>query len=118
MAMEEREREQGRGRGYAAHDGPGGRTGDGPGPETGHEPEPLSDLERGTVQRAQLRTRIADIAWTALIVVLGLWALWSAVGIARETANAWVYCVIGGVLFTVALWARLSTLKARARTRL
>ncbi|MFE3252431.1 hypothetical protein [Streptomyces sp. NPDC059209] len=116
MAMEEREREQAPG--YAAHDGPGGRTGGGPGPGTGHEPEPLSDLERGTVQRAQLRTRIADIAWTALIVVLGLWALWSAVGIARETENALVYCVVGGVLFTVALWARLSTLKARARTHL
>ncbi|WP_405616253.1 hypothetical protein OG292_22825 [Streptomyces sp. NBC_01511] len=99
-----------RGREYARNGGPG----DGP----AGEPEPLSELERGTVQRAQLRTRIADIAWTALIVVLGAWALWSAVGIARETANAWVYCVIGAVLFTVALWARLSTLKARARTHL
>lgn len=104
MAMEEREREH--------------ATGGGPGDGLVHEPEPLSELERGTVQRAQLRARIADIAWTALIVVLGAWALWGAVGIARETANAWVYCVNGAVLFTVALWARLSTLKARARTRL
>lgn len=100
MAREERERE------YATNGGPA------------REPEPLSELERGTVQRAQLRTRIADIAWTALIVVLGAWALWSAVGIARETAHAWAYCVSGVVLFTVALFARLSTLKVRARTRL
>ncbi|MET4927354.1 hypothetical protein P3L51_34190 [Streptomyces sp. PSRA5] len=110
MATEERDRERGAGRDHAAHDGPGSGT--------THEPEPLSDLERGTVQRAQLRTRVADIAWTALVIVLGTWVLWSAIGIARETANAWVYCVIGAVLFTVALWARLSTLKARARTRL
>lgn len=110
MAMAEHRREQGRGREHAAHDGPG--------PGSTQEPEPLTDLERGTVQRAQLRARVADIAWTALIVVLGAWVLWSVVGVARETANAWVYCGIGVVLFAVALWARVSAIKARARTRL
>ncbi len=35
----------------------------------------LGDLEPGTRQRAQLRTRLADVAWTALCVVLALWAV-------------------------------------------
>ncbi|MEV8365309.1 hypothetical protein [Streptomyces niveus] len=116
MATEERDR--------AGHDGAaGGPARDAAEGPAGHdsaayEPEPLSDLERGTVQRAQLRTRVADIAWTALVVVLAAWVLWSAIGVARAEANAWVYCAIGAVLFAVALWARLSTLRARARTRL
>ncbi|MET9553407.1 hypothetical protein [Streptomyces sp. NPDC006645] len=110
MATEERNRERGDGRERAAHDGPGGGT--------AHEPEPLPDLAHGTVQRAQLPARVADIAWTALVIVLGVWVLASAVGIARGTENAWVFCAVGAVLFAVALRARLSTLKARARTRL
>ncbi|MFE6420854.1 MULTISPECIES: hypothetical protein [Streptomyces] len=35
----------------------------------------LGELEPGTRQRAQLRSRVADIAWTALCVVLALWAV-------------------------------------------
>ncbi|MGW6506102.1 hypothetical protein ACWGCP_00815 [Streptomyces niveus] len=118
MATEERDR----GGHHGAAGGPAGGAADGAagGGASGaaYEPEPLSDLERGTVQRAQLRTRVADIAWTALVVVLAAWVLWSAIGVARAEANAWVYCAIGAVLFAVALWARLSTLRARARTRL
>lgn len=110
MTMAEDKREQGRGRDHAAHEGPGGGS--------PHEPEPLTDLAPGTVQRTQLRARIADIAWTALIVVLGAWVLWSAVGVARETTNALVYCGVATVLFAVALYARVSTLRARTRTRL
>ncbi|MEU9745767.1 hypothetical protein [Streptomyces niveus] len=115
MATEERNR----GGHDSAARGTAGDAADGPaGSGAAYEPEPLSDLERGTVQRAQLRTRVADIAWTALVVVLAAWVLWSAIGIARAEANAWVYCAIGALLFAVALWARLSTLRARARTRL
>ncbi|MFC7894364.1 hypothetical protein [Streptomyces sp. NPDC057381] len=75
----------------------------------------LGELEPGTRQRAQLRTRVADIAWTALCVVLALWAVWSAVGVARG-ATAWAYCAVAWVLLAGAL--ALRTLTVRRRTSL
>ncbi|MFC7815401.1 MULTISPECIES: hypothetical protein [unclassified Streptomyces] len=75
----------------------------------------LGELEPGTRQRAQLRTRVADIAWTTLCVVLALWAVWSAVGVARG-ATAWAYCVVAWVLLAGALGLR--TLAVRRRTSL
>jgi hypothetical protein len=75
----------------------------------------LGDLEPGTRQRAQLRTRLADIAWTALCVVLALWAVWSLVGAARG-ATAWAYSVVAWVLLAAAL--ALRTLAARRRVSL
>ncbi|MEW2074406.1 hypothetical protein ACFZAG_29640 [Streptomyces sp. NPDC012403] len=65
----------------------------------------LGDLEPGTRQRAQLRARVADIASTALCVVLGLWVVWSVVGVARGTAE-WAYSVVACVLLAAALTAR------------
>ncbi|MDG9690007.1 hypothetical protein CJI59_00640 [Streptomyces sp. Alain-F2R5] len=73
------------------------------------------ELEPGTRQRAQLRTRVADIVWTALCVVLALWAVWSAVGVARD-ATAWAYCVVAWVLLAAALALRM--LAVRRRTSL
>ncbi|WP_395576495.1 hypothetical protein [Streptomyces sp. BK79] len=73
------------------------------------------DLEPGTRQRAQLRTRLSDIAWTALCVVLALWAVWALVGVARG-ATAWAYCVVAWVLLAAAL--ALRTLAARRRVSL
>ncbi|MFE0822204.1 hypothetical protein [Streptomyces sp. NPDC058847] len=75
----------------------------------------LGELEPGTRQRAQLRTRAADIAWTALCVVLALWAVWSAVGVARG-GTAWAYCAVAWVLLAGAL--ALRTLAVRRRTPL
>ncbi|MFF9488357.1 hypothetical protein [Streptomyces sp. NPDC014676] len=65
----------------------------------------LGDLEPGTRQRAQLRARVADIASTALCVVLALWAVWSLVGVVRGTAE-WAYSVVACVLLAAALTAR------------
>ncbi|WP_030864908.1 hypothetical protein [Streptomyces sp. NRRL S-37] len=70
----------------------------------------LGDLEPGTRQRDRLRARVADIAWTALCVVLALWAVWGVVGVARGTAG-WVYSAVACVLLAVALYAR--TVSAR-----
>ncbi|MFD5074057.1 hypothetical protein [Streptomyces sp. NPDC058371] len=75
----------------------------------------LGDLEPGTRQRAQLRSRIGDIAWTALCVVLLLWGVWSAVGVVRG-ATAWAYCAVAWVLLAVALGLRV--VAARRRTRI
>ncbi|WND39454.1 hypothetical protein RI578_36465 [Streptomyces sp. BB1-1-1] len=72
----------------------------------------LGDLEPGTRQRAQLRTRLADVAWTALCVVLALWAVWSAVDLARG-ATAWAYCAVAWVLFAVALALRVVAVRRR-----
>lgn len=80
--------------------------------------EPMSVLEPGTAQRGQLRSRVADIAWTALCVVLGIWTLVGVAGIATGTANAWAYGTVGAVLFTVATWTRVSMLRERARSRM
>ncbi|MET9826542.1 MULTISPECIES: hypothetical protein [unclassified Streptomyces] len=75
----------------------------------------LGDLEPGTRQRALLRGRVSDIAWTALCVVLALWAVWSAVALARG-ATAWAYCAVAWVLLAVALTLRWRA--ARRRTSL
>ncbi|MFE0805749.1 hypothetical protein [Streptomyces sp. NPDC058812] len=72
----------------------------------------LGDLEPGTRQRAQLRTRVADVAWTALCVVLALWAVWSAVDLARG-ATAWAYCAVAWVLLAVALALRVVAVRRR-----
>ncbi|GAA4791570.1 hypothetical protein [Streptomyces ziwulingensis] len=61
----------------------------------------------GTRQRGQLRTRAADIAWTALCVVLALWAVWSAVGVVRGV-TAWAYSVVAFVLLAAASALRVA----------
>ncbi|MFF5158275.1 hypothetical protein ACFY3N_18890 [Streptomyces sp. NPDC000348] len=70
-----------------------------------HDGRELGDLEPGTRQRARLRARVADIASTALCVVLALWTVWSVVGVARGTAG-WAYSAAACVLLAVALTAR------------
>lgn len=75
----------------------------------------LGDLEPGTAQRAQLRTRTRDIALTALCVVLLFWGIWSAVGAARG-ATAWAYSAVAWVLLAVAMALRV--VAARGRTRI
>ncbi|MFI8190904.1 hypothetical protein ACIF8T_19175 [Streptomyces sp. NPDC085946] len=79
------------------------------------DPSGLGDLEPGTRQRAQLRVRWADTVWTALCLVLALWAVWSAVGIARGV-TAWAHAVVAWVLLAVGLSLRAAA--ARRRTRL
>ncbi|GAA3983293.1 hypothetical protein OG252_06215 [Streptomyces sp. NBC_01352] len=76
----------------------------------------LGDLEPGTNQRGQLRSRISDIAWTALCTVLALWAIWSAVGVARGV-TAWAYCVVAWVLLAVALALRVVAIRRRTGIR-
>ncbi|NEE22970.1 hypothetical protein G3M58_93035 [Streptomyces sp. SID7499] len=79
------------------------------------QPSALGDLEPGTRQRAQLPSRIADIAWTALWVLVALWAVWASVGLVRGV-TAWGYCVGAWVLLAVALAMRVVALRRRART--
>lgn len=74
----------------------------------------LGTLEPGTRQRAQLPTRIADIAWTALAVLVALWAVWASVGAVRGT-TAWGYCAAAWVLLAVALTMRVLTVRRRTR---
>ncbi|GAB2845636.1 hypothetical protein GCM10027074_10600 [Streptomyces deserti] len=74
----------------------------------------LGTLEPGTGQRAQLPTRIADIAWTALCVVVALWTVWASVGVVRGT-TAWGYCAVAWVLLAVALTMRVLVVRRRAR---
>ncbi|MFI6339080.1 hypothetical protein [Streptomyces sp. NPDC050535] len=80
-------------------------------PVQGHE---LGDLEPGTRQRAQLRFRLADIAWTALCTVLLLWAISGIVGAARGTTG-WAYSVVACVLLAVTVALRVTTFRRRAR---
>ncbi|AKZ53823.1 putative integral membrane protein [Streptomyces ambofaciens ATCC 23877] len=75
----------------------------------------LGTLEPGTRQRGQLRSRAADITWTALCVVLALWAVWSAVGVVRD-GTAWAYSAVAWVLLAAAL--ALRALAVRRRTSL
>ncbi|MCM2410758.1 hypothetical protein [Streptomyces sp. RKAG290] len=79
------------------------------------DPSELGDLEPGTRQREQLRSRIQNIALTALAVVLLLWGIWSAVDLIRGESG-WAYCAVAWVLLAVALYVRL--LSARRRNRL
>ncbi|MFI6104875.1 hypothetical protein [Streptomyces sp. NPDC051310] len=73
---------------------------------------PPGALEPGTRQRAQLRARVGDIAWTALCAVLLLWGVWSAVDAARGL-TAWAYSVVAWVLLAVALGVRVAALRRR-----
>ena len=70
------------------------------------------DLKPGTEQRSQLRTRIADIAWTALCVVLALWAVWTSFGVAEEDV-AWSHGVAAWTLLALALVLRFSFQRRR-----
>jgi hypothetical protein len=79
------------------------------------QPSELGELEPGTRQRAQLPSRIADIAWTALWVLVALWAVWASFGVVRG-ATAWGYCVAAWVLLAVALAMRVVVVRRRART--
>jgi hypothetical protein len=74
----------------------------------------LGTLEPGTKQRAQLPTRIADIAWTALCVLVGVWAVTALVGAVRGT-SAWGFAVVAWVLLAVALTMRVLVIRRRAR---
>ncbi|HET6857851.1 MAG TPA: hypothetical protein VFH94_12270 [Streptomyces sp.] len=80
--------------------------------------KPMPGLERGTVQRAQIRTRISDIAMTALCIVLALWVTFGAIGIARDIVNAWAFTCVGSVLFAGAMWMRASALREKGRGRI
>lgn len=79
-----------------------------------HEPGPL---EPGTRQRAQLSVRIADIAWTALIVVAGLWTVLTCVDAVRGTGS-WAYCAVALIMLALGLTMRILGIRRRARTRL
>ncbi len=74
----------------------------------------LGTLQSGTRQRAQLRVRFADIAWTALCFVLAVWAVGSSVG-AATGMTAWAYCAAAWILLVVACAMRLTTVQARKR---
>lgn len=76
----------------------------------------LGDLEPGTRQRAQLRARIADITWTALLVVLALWSVWSVVGVVRGT-TAWAYASVAWVLLAAVVALRLTAARRASRGR-
>ncbi|WP_320782830.1 hypothetical protein [Streptomyces sp. CRN 30] len=76
----------------------------------------LGDLEPGTRQRAQLRARITDIAWAALIAVLLIWSVWSTVGVVRG-ATAWAYAAVAYVLLTVVVALRVTAARRGSRTR-
>lgn len=80
--------------------------------------ELMGELERGTVQRAQLRARLADIAWSALFVLLALWVALNLAGVAMGWEDAWSYCAIGAVLLAVAWGMRVLALRNRARRRI
>ncbi|MET9802469.1 hypothetical protein [Streptomyces sp. NPDC006368] len=75
--------------------------------------ETMSELEPGTVQHAQLYNRMADIAWTALCVLLGAWVVWSVIGAVRGTAHGVLYCAVAVVLFTIVLRVRLLAYRRR-----
>ncbi|MBB6421611.1 hypothetical protein [Streptomyces sp. AK010] len=59
-------------------------------------------------------SRIADIAWTALWVLVALWAVGASVGVVRGV-TAWGYCVGAWVLLAVALAMRVLVVRRRAR---
>ncbi|MFD9721800.1 hypothetical protein [Streptomyces sp. NPDC059076] len=81
------------------------------------EGEPMGEMRRGTVQLSQLRERWADIAWTALCVVLVLWVALNLLGVARGWENAWNYCAVGVALLGIAWWMRILSIRSRARRR-
>lgn len=77
----------------------------------------LSPLEPGTVQRDQLRSRLVDIAGTALAVVLALWTAWSVLGIVNGGAGAWIHCGVATTLLSVVLLLRWSAARRRRDER-
>ncbi|MEU6486767.1 hypothetical protein [Streptomyces sp. NPDC046887] len=83
-----------------------------------HADGTMDPLERGTVQRGQLRSRVSDIAWTGVFVILGAWALLGAVGAAMGFANSWVYAAAASALLFIAVVVRASALRDRARRRI
>ncbi|MFE9250458.1 hypothetical protein [Streptomyces sp. NPDC007088] len=76
--------------------------------------EGLGALEPGTRQRAELRARWMDIAWTALCTVVVLWGVWTAVGVVRGD-TAWAYCAVAWVLAAVVVALRVTASRRRAR---
>ncbi|WP_434594791.1 hypothetical protein [Streptomyces sp. A5-4] len=80
--------------------------------------KPMSGLERGTIQRAHIRTRVSDIALTALCLVLALWVTFGAIGVARDIVNAWAFTCVGAILFAGAMWMRASALREKGRGRI
>ncbi|MGV9454547.1 hypothetical protein [Streptomyces sp. NPDC003635] len=74
----------------------------------------LGTLQRGTRQRAQLRVRLADIAWTCLCAVLALWAAVSSLGAARGTTG-WAYCAVAWILLAFACAMVLAGHRRRKR---
>ncbi|GAA2252681.1 hypothetical protein GCM10010145_20530 [Streptomyces ruber] len=76
----------------------------------------LGELEPGTRQRAQLRARIGDIAWTALLMVLAIWSVWSAVGVVRGT-TAWAYAAVAWVLLVLITALRVTATRRTAPGR-
>ncbi|WP_433544332.1 hypothetical protein ACQPZG_03890 (plasmid) [Streptomyces sp. CA-294286] len=78
----------------------------------------MGEMERGTPQRLAARNQMWGIAWTALSVLLAIWSLAWAVGAARGSTNAWVYCFVGLVLLACALWARRSVIRNSPPRRL
>ncbi|MEV0848252.1 hypothetical protein AB0J21_20645 [Streptomyces sp. NPDC049954] len=80
---------------------------------TEHE-EGLGALEPGTRQRAELRARSMDVAWTALCTVVLLWGVWTAVGVVRGD-TAWAYCAVAWLLSAVVVALRVTASRRRAR---
>ncbi|MFI0188937.1 hypothetical protein ACH4PW_15435 [Streptomyces sp. NPDC017082] len=78
------------------------------------EESALGPLGPGTRQRAELRVRVADIAWTALCAVLAVWAVASAVGAVRGM-TAWAYCAVAWILLAIACAVRLAAVRRRKR---
>ncbi|WP_256105208.1 hypothetical protein [Streptomyces sp. ODS05-4] len=83
-----------------------------------HGDRSMEPLAPGTVQRGQLRSRVSDIAWTSLFVILGAWALLAAVGAVVGVAGAWTYVAVASALLFIALVARASMFRDRGRRRL
>ncbi|MFF9765439.1 hypothetical protein ACIGXF_20065 [Streptomyces sp. NPDC053086] len=81
---------------------------DAPAPEIG-------PLAPGTGQRDQLRSRVSDIAWTCLCVVLAVWAVLESVGSALGSAR-WAYGGVAWVLLAAALGVRVAAARRRARS--
>ncbi|MEU1281280.1 hypothetical protein [Streptomyces sp. NPDC005805] len=97
--------------------GPDHRTA--PGPTRSAEMDPGQDPRRdpllpGTRQLAQLQARWQTIAWTALCLLLALWAVWSAVAAVRGT-SAWAYSAVACLLLAVAVVLRVAAVRRRTR---
>ncbi|WP_020138900.1 hypothetical protein [Streptomyces sp. 351MFTsu5.1] len=74
----------------------------------------IGPLEPGTRQEAQLSIRIADIAWTALSVVAGLWVVLASVDAVRGSGS-WAYCAAALIMLAIGLTMRLRAVRRRTR---